>query len=103
MNPEEHGPTPPLRTPAYERVQFEQVTFERPNFAKKQSKLSEFVIKHSFGYVRDEKGVAYVAISFFILCLLLSLYFLFVFRKGDTDKIPEAFENKPYLPLENRL
>ncbi len=88
--------------PAYAKVRFEETAFPLNSRQPERSRLSRFVISNSGGLITSEKGVTYAALSFFIISLLCSFYLLFVFRKGDAGKTPEAFENKPFLPLEKK-
>lgn len=103
MNPggnEEAGLTRNIPTSA--RVRFEEATIRSIPREPQRSKIERFIINHSGGYVRNEKQVFYVVLGLFIISVLFSLYFVFGIGRGPSNKIPEAFENKPFLPLRPR-
>ena len=77
------------------KIVFEGEEFQRParSFQTPTSKIVEWVIKYSGGYIKDEKQASYALLGFVVVVITISLFL--VFGGGGVKKGPKL---PPSLP-----
>ena len=69
------------------------------SYYPKTSRMIQWVINYSGGYIKDEKQANYTLLGFAAVAIVIS-FFLFFGRGSDTSRtLQENFKNKPqFLP-----
>ncbi len=70
-----------------QKVEFEEFRQPSQSFQTTTPKITEWIMKHSGGMIKDEKQANYVLIGFVVVAIVISL-FLFFGGNSSNKKIP---------------
>jgi len=68
------------------KVMFEDEGFQRPvrSFQTPTPKIVQWVMKYSWGAIKDEKQASYILVGFAVLTIIISLFL--IFSGGNNNK-----------------
>ncbi len=69
-----------------QKVEFEELRQPNQSFQTPTPKITEWVMKHSGGMIKDEKQTNYLLTGFVVVVIVISLFLLI---KNGTADIPE--------------
>ncbi len=73
-----------------QKVEFEEFRQPSQSFQESTPKITEWVMKHSGGMIKDDKQANYVLIGFVVVAIVISL-FLFFGGKNASQKPSDLF------------